>query len=102
VNTTLPGNLPIAASYDGVNGGGIFSGAYFFNRNIGVRAECANHQWFTASSNSNNIGIEGNDDGFYTVGGGVIARFPLGSITPFVHALADAEQISGPYHNPAT
>jgi len=101
VTTTIPGNQSVTASYDAVNLGGLFSGAYFFNKNIGVQAEFAIHEWGD-EVNGTNIGTEGNDDGFITVGGGLIARFPVGNITPFVHALVDAQRVSGPYHNPAT
>jgi ribosomal protein S11 len=102
VTTPVPGNRQITASYDAVNVGGLFSGAYFFNKNIGAQVEFAVHQWGEANNPPNNIGTEGNDDGFYTIGGGLIARFPVGNITPFVHALADAQQVSGPFFNPAT
>jgi len=92
---------PITASYDAVNLGGLFSGAYFFNKYIGVQAEFAIHEWGDEVAGTN-IGSEGNDDSFLTFGGGLIARFPTGDITPFVHALVDAERVGGPYHNPNT
>jgi hypothetical protein len=98
VTTTVPGGASITASYDAVNVGGLFSGAYFFNKNIGVQAEFAIHEWGTQSNGDSNIGTEGNDDGFLTFGGGLIARFPTGNITPFVHALVDGERVDGPYH----
>ncbi|MGB6743825.1 MAG: hypothetical protein WBE38_09210 [Terracidiphilus sp.] len=91
----------VTASYDAVNLGGLFSGAYFFNRYVGVQAEFGLHEWGTQSPNSN-IGTHGNDDGFVTIGGGIIFRFPVGNITPFVHGLVDAAQVGGPYYNPAT
>jgi hypothetical protein len=101
VNTPINSSgTTITANYDAVNVGGIFSGAYFFNRFIGVQAEFAEHQYGSSVAGTN-IGTKGNDDGFYTVGGGLIARFPTGNITPFVHALVDAENVSGPYHNPS-
>lgn len=95
-STTTP---TVTASYDAVNVGGLFSGAYFFNKNIGVQAEYAIHEWGTERPGTN-IGTEGNDDGFMTFGAGVIARFPTGNITPFVHALIDAQYIGGPYYQP--
>jgi hypothetical protein len=101
VVTPVSSTTSVTANYNAVNVGGLFSGAYFFNRFIGVQAEFAEHQYGTGVSGTN-IGTKGNDDGFYTIGGGLIARFPTGNITPFVHALVDAEQVSGPYHNPAT
>lgn len=91
----------VTANYDAVNVGGLFSGAYFFNRFVGAQVEFAEHQYGDSVAGSN-VGTKGNDDGFYTVGGGLIARFPTDTITPFVHALVDAEKVSGPYHNPST
>jgi outer membrane protein OmpA-like peptidoglycan-associated protein len=91
----------VSASYDAVNVGGLFSGAYFFNRFTGVQVEFGEHQWGDQNDDSN-IGTEGNDDGFVTIGGGMIFRFPTGNITPFVHALAGTADVNGPYFNPAT
>ena len=100
VNTPI-GGTTVSANYDAVNLGGLFSGAYFFNRYVGAQAEFAIHEWGDSVPGSN-IGTHGNDDGFLTVGGGIIFRFPAGNITPFVHGLVDAEDIDGPYHNPRT
>jgi len=86
-------------SYLAVNVGGLFSGAYYFNKNIGVQAEYAEH-WYGTAVSGTNIGTEGNNDSFMTFGGGLIARFPTGNITPFVHALVDAQLVGGPYHEP--
>jgi hypothetical protein len=47
-----------------------------------------------------NVGTEGNDDGFTTVAGGVILRFPAGNITPFAHGLAGGALVGGPYYEP--
>jgi hypothetical protein len=101
VTTTLPNGSTVSANYDAVNVGGLFSGAYFFNRYVGAQAEFAIHEWGTQSSNGSNIGTHGNDDGFLTFGGGLIARFPQENITPFVHALVDAQRVEGPYFQPA-
>ncbi len=86
-------------SYDAVNVGAILSAARYFNQNVGVQVEASEHEWGVQVKGSN-IGSHGNDDGFVTIGGGLIARFPTGSITPFLHALVDAEQINGPDYNP--
>ncbi len=101
VNTTLPNaaNTPVSASYNAVNVGGLFSGAYFFNRYAGVQVEFAEHEYGTACCNSN-VGTRGNDDGFLTLGGGPIFRYPMGNITPFVHALVNADYVGGPYFQP--
>ncbi len=86
-------------SYDAVNVGGLFSGAYFFNRFVGVQGEFAEHEWGVQSANGSNIGTHGNDDGFLTFSGGMIVRFPTGNITPFVHGLVGGAQVEGPYFN---
>jgi len=80
------------ASYDAVNVGGIISGAYYFNRNVGVQAEFAEHEYGNSVAGSN-IGTEGNDDGFITGAGGIIFRFPTGNITPFIHGLVGAADV---------
>jgi hypothetical protein len=99
VTTSPPAGNPITASYNAVNLGGLFSGAYFFNRYIGVQAEYGLHEWGTEVIGSN-IGTHGNDDGFMTIAGGLIARYPTGNITPFAHALVGTAMVSGPYHQP--
>ena len=88
-------------SYDAVNVGGILSGAYFYNRFVGIQVETAEHE-FGGPVVGTNIGAEGNDDGFVTLAGGVIFRFPSRAITPFVHALAGGAMVGGPDHNPNT
>jgi hypothetical protein len=89
----------VTASYDAVNVGAIISGAYYFNRNVGVQAEFAEHEYGNSVAGSN-IGTEGNDDGFITGAGGIIFRFPTGNITPFIHGLVGAADVDGPFQNP--
>jgi len=99
--TTSPAiGSPVTANYNAVNVGGVVSGAYYFNRFIGAQAELGIHQWGTEKAGSS-IGTHGNDDGFFTVAGGLIARFPNGNITPFIHGLIGGAQVSGPYHQAA-
>lgn len=103
--TTTIGSNSISANYDAVNVGGIFSGAYYFNRHVGVQGEFGFHEWGDQGSGTvgqpgANIGTKGNDDGFVTVGGGLIARFPADNITPFVHALVEGARVNGPYFQP--
>jgi hypothetical protein len=93
--TTFP------ASYKAVNVGGLVSGAYFFNRHLGAQFEFGIHQWGESVPGST-TGTRGNNDGFYTLGTGLIARFPTGNITPFIHGLVNLDQVSGPAHNVAT
>ena len=99
VNVPQTDGSVVPYDYDAVNVGGIFSGAYFFNRYVGAQAEFAEHEYGVEDTETFNIGTHGNDDGFLTLGGGLIARYPTGDITPFVHALVDADRIEGPDHN---
>ena len=82
--------LPV--DYKSVNVGGIISGAYYFNKYVGAQAEVGIHQYDDPSNN----------DGFTTVAGGLIFRYPTSDITPFAHALVGAADVSGPEHEPAT
>ena len=95
-----PSGTPTSANYDGVNVGGILSGAYYFNRYFGAQGEYGIHEWGSQSANGSNIGTHGNDDGFMTIAGGLIARYPLGNITPFAHGLVGTARVDGPYHQP--
>ncbi len=99
VNVPQSDGSVVPYSYDAVNVGGIFSGAYFFNRYVGAQAEFAEHEYGDENTATFNIGTHGNDDGFLTLGGGLIARYPTGDITPFLHALVDADRVEGPAHN---
>jgi hypothetical protein len=84
-----------------VNVGGLFSGAYYFNRYFGVQGEFAEHEWGDSAGYPNNVGTHGNDDGFLTFAGGMILRYPSEEITPFVHALVGGAQVQGPDFNSA-
>jgi hypothetical protein len=99
VNVPMSTGVTESYSYNAVNVGGIFSGAYYFNRYFGVQAEASEHEWGTEVQGTN-IGTHGNNDGFITIAGGLIARYPTGNITPFVHALVGSTQVNGPYYNP--
>ncbi len=97
VNTPLANGTTAPFSYDAVNVGGLFSGARFFNRNVGLQVEFGEHEYGSESKNNTNIGSGGNNDGFITIAGGIIFRAPLsGNITPFVHALVGGALINGP------
>jgi hypothetical protein len=100
VNVPQPNGTVVPYSYDAVNVGGIFSGAYYFNRYVGAQAEFSEHNWGSESNNGSNVGTGGNNDGFDTLGGGIIFRYPTGNITPFLHGLVDAERVEGPDFNP--
>jgi len=99
VSTLAPGGAPVTQSYDAVNLGGVASGAYFFNRFVGLQAEVGVHEWGDQVAGSN-IGSDGNDDAFTTVGGGMVFRFPSEHLTPFVHALVEGALVGGPYYEP--
>ncbi len=101
VEVPFPNGTTAPYDYNAVNVGGLFSVARYFNKYVGVQAEFGVHEWGDEVPGTN-IGSHGNNDGFFTLGGGVIARFPSGNITPFLHGLVNADRTSGPYHNPAT
>ena len=100
VTTSPATGTPISANYDAVNVGGLVSGAYYFNRYFGAQGEYGIHEWGSQSSGGSNIGTHGNDDGFMTIAGGLIARYPAGNITPFAHGLVGTARVDGPYHQP--
>jgi len=102
VNVPQPSGATVPFTYDSVNVGGLGSVAYFFNRYVGAQAEIGMHEWGKGTAGGTNIGEHGNDDGFFTVAGGIIARYPTSDITPFMHALVGTARIDGPDHNPFT
>jgi len=87
-------NVPVAE-----NGGY----SYYFNRYVGVQAEVANYEWGIQNSLATvQIGTHGDNDGFFSVSGGLIARYPTGNFTPWGHVLGGGVLIDGPIHNPFT
>lgn len=101
VNVPMPNGQVLPFDYKAVDVGGLFSGAYYFNKWVGAQVEYGLHEWGTSVPGTN-IGTHGNNDGFQTAAGGLIFRFPSRDITPFIHALAGGARIGGPYHNPYT
>ncbi len=101
VQVPQPDGTTAPYSYNAVNLGGLFSGAYYFNKYVGVQGEFGIHQWGDQDPNGSNIGTHGNDDGFTTISGGIIFRYPTGDITPFAHALVGGARVNGPDHNAA-
>ncbi len=102
VQTNTGNGTTVPYSYDAVNVGAILSGAYYFNRYVGVQVELAEHEWGTESTTGSNIGGGGNDDGFVTGAGGLILRYPTGNMTLFAHGLVGGAWVGGPYFEPNT
>ena len=96
VTTPVAPSGTLTGSYKAINVGGLFSGAYFFNKFAGVQVEYGFHEWGTENPNGGYVGTRGNNDGFQTVAGGLIGRFPADNITPFVHALVGGADVTGP------
>jgi len=92
VSREVNGDFPF--SYVSVTGGGIVSVARYYNKYFGFvgigdvhlqnEGPNASNQWVAANNLS---------------GGelGIIARFPTGNVTPFIHALAGGEIVGGPH-----
>lgn len=101
-NVTTPTSAggSLTGSYKAVNVGGLFSGAYFFNKFVGVQAEYGLHEWGVENPNGGYVGTRGNNDGFQTIAGGLIGRFPMDNITPFIHGLVGGALVNGPTSQP--
>ncbi|MGO8717960.1 MAG: hypothetical protein ACLQMO_01925 [Acidobacteriaceae bacterium] len=70
--------------YEDVDVGAIGSGAYYFNKYLGFEGILGSHSL-------------GKNDGFTTISGGPIARFPLeDGLTPFIHGLVGTARMGGP------
>jgi hypothetical protein len=95
VNTPTSGGGILPVNFVSVNGGGIGSFAYFFNRHLGVEATGDFHL-MNENPNSGNqwAGPANNLSGF---GAGLIYRIPAGFITPFVHVQGGGEVVGGPH-----
>jgi hypothetical protein len=74
---------PAGINYSSVNLGATISGAYFFNKYVGAEANFVAHP-------------DGNNDGLYSVSGGLIARAPMENFTLFAHGLVGAGDVGGP------
>ena len=94
---------PVTATFHDVNFGQIGSYSFFFNRYLGIQGEVGVHEWGIQNSNPpGKNGTENNNDGFTTLAGGLVVRFPVGRLTPFVHGLGGEALIDGPAHNEYT
>jgi hypothetical protein len=98
-NGTIPGTQSGApgSTYGQINWGGIASISRYFNRNLGVQIEGDSHiQSEDVPLGDNNASFNSNDN---LAGGsvGLIYRFPMNNLTPFVHALVGGEDVGSPY-----
>jgi hypothetical protein len=87
VTTPEAGGTTFTGSYSSINAGAIGSAAYYFNKYVGGQFEYANHP-------------DGANDGAQTAQAGIIFRFPLQGMTPFVHGLAGGVRLGGPNDEP--
>ena len=92
-NITVPGGASIGVTgpvkYSSVDYGAIGSVNYFFNRYVGAQVEIDAHP-------------DGNNDGAYGGDAGLVFRYPMADITPFVHADAGAVKLGGAVKEPYT
>jgi outer membrane protein OmpA-like peptidoglycan-associated protein len=95
VETPLADGSVRPFQYSAQNVGGIFSGAYYFNRYVGAQVEVGVHDFNTSIGGASN-------DGFTTASAGLIFRYPTSDITPFAHALVGGARINGPEHQSPT
>jgi outer membrane protein OmpA-like peptidoglycan-associated protein len=89
VQTAQPNGTTFTGSFDAVDYGAILSGAYYFNKYVGGQVEFGFHP-------------QDKNDGGYTGQAGIIFRFPVQGMVPFVHGLAGATHWQGPDNPPYT
>lgn len=87
VTTKLSSGGTYTDRLSSINEGAIGSVAYYFNRYLGGQVEYENSP-------------NGRNDGISTIQAGLIGRYPMSGMTPFVHALAGAARVGGPNANP--
>ncbi len=89
VQTQLNNGTTFTGNFDAVDAGALISGAYYFNKYVGGQVEAGFHP-------------QSKNDGGYTVQGGIIFRFPVSGMVPFVHGLAGITHWEGPDNPPYT
>jgi outer membrane protein OmpA-like peptidoglycan-associated protein len=89
VNTLLTDGTTFTNTPNAVDYGAITSVAYYFNKHVGGQVELGFHP-------------QQNNFGAYTFQGGIIFRFPVAGMVPFVHGLAGAARTLGPNSPPFT
>jgi outer membrane protein OmpA-like peptidoglycan-associated protein len=95
VQVLHPNGTVVPTDYKAQDLGGVFSGAYYFNKYVGGQVEVGVHEDGGGNSQKYN-------DGFTTASAGLIFRYPTADITPFAHALVGGALVNGPYHEPNT
>ncbi|MGD0630379.1 MAG: hypothetical protein ABR987_13570 [Terracidiphilus sp.] len=89
--------LPVSFKFEKT--GMIESAAYFFNRNVGIQVESAQHDLFTNTG----FPLTGtSNSGILTLESGLIYRWPGVHFTPFVHGYGGGADVDGPDHEPYT
>ncbi|HEY2858736.1 MAG TPA: outer membrane beta-barrel protein [Terracidiphilus sp.] len=90
VDVIQPNGKVVPINYKSNNQGVLGSGAYYFNKYVGLQAEIGAHDMWVNDKSSNSS--------FLTTSGGMIFRFPTSTLTPFVHALVGGVDGQGPDH----
>jgi hypothetical protein len=85
---------PAGINYNSIDLGAIGSGAYYFNKYVGLEGVYTNHP-------------DGKNDGMSSISGGPIFRAPMQNFTVFAHGLVGGARLGGPnsegpvvYHEP--
>ena len=112
VNTPNYGtNATVPAKYTPVPLGAIGSISYYINKNWGLQAEGDAHPQseppctlFTSGPYTGDCDWAATPvaNAFYGGSGGAIYRIPGAKLTPFLHVLGGAENVSGPLYQPST
>ena len=87
VTTPQADGTTFSDNYSSINYGAIGSVAYYFNKYVGGQFEFADHP-------------DGANDGAQTAQAGIIFRYPVEGMTPFVHGLAGGVRLGGPNDEP--
>jgi outer membrane protein OmpA-like peptidoglycan-associated protein len=89
VTTGLNNGTTFTSNFDAIDAGALVSGAYYFNKYVGGQIELGFHP-------------QSKNDGGYTTQAGIIFRFPVQGMVPFVHGLVGATHWEGPDNPPYT
>jgi hypothetical protein len=89
-NATINSTYSKAYGYDAIDWGAIASITRYFNRNVGLQFEGDEH--ILLPEQPAKTTMQPGDD-FSGASGGVVYRFPMANVTPFLHALVGTEQV---------